>query len=62
MVWLRLQDQTTGKPIRPAFYDDNFFSMLPGEQRVIRIQHDGKPDKVQVVVDGWNIEKETHRK
>lgn len=62
MVWLRLQDQTTGKPVRPAFYDDNFFSMLPGEQRVIRIQHDGKPDKIQVLVDGWNIEKETHRK
>ena len=60
MVWLRLQDQTTGKPVRPAFYDDNFFSMLPGEQRVIRIHHAAQPEKVQLLVDGWNIEKETH--
>lgn len=63
MVWLRLQDPG-GKPIRPAFYDDNFFSMLPGEQRVIKI-HYGTPGSkmalAQVVVDGWNIEKETHR-
>jgi hypothetical protein len=65
MVWLRLQHADTGKPVRPAYYDDNFFSMLPGESRVIRISFGDKaadPAKVQLLVDGWNIEKQTHRK
>ncbi len=64
MVWLRLQHADTGKPVRPAFYDDNFFSMLPGESRVIRIacgQTLADPAKTQLIVDGWNIEKQIHR-
>ncbi len=57
MVWLRLQDAATGKPIRPAFYDDNFVSLLPGESRSIRIEYAGdiKPVGTKLVVDGWNI-------
>lgn len=57
MVWLRLQDVKTGKPVRPAFYDDNFFSLLPGESRTVNIEYSGKIDPVstRLVVDGWNI-------
>lgn len=57
MIWLRLQDVTTGKPVRPAFYDDNFFSLLPGESRMVNIEYNGEIDPAQtrVVVDGWNI-------
>lgn len=56
MVWLRLQDKATGKPIRPAFYEDNFVSLLPGESRSIRIEYPGdiKPSQTKLVVDGWN--------
>lgn len=56
MVWLRLQDAATGKPIRPAFYDDNFLSLLPGESRTIQIEYDGniKPNQTKLIVDGWN--------
>ncbi len=64
MVWLRLQHADTGKPVRPAFYDDNYFSMLPGESRVIRITLSNKkmdPAQVRLIVDGWNIEPQTHR-
>ncbi len=53
MVWLRLQD-ANGKPVRPAFYDDNFVSLLPGETRAISIEYSADiPTKL--VVDGWNI-------
>jgi mannosylglycoprotein endo-beta-mannosidase len=57
MVWLRLQDAATSKPVRPAFYDDNFFSLLPGESRQITIEYSGdlKPPATQLIVDGWNV-------
>jgi mannosylglycoprotein endo-beta-mannosidase len=55
MVWLRLQDAATGKPVRPAFYGDNFFSLLPGESRTIRIVYSEKVSKPRLIVDGWNV-------
>ncbi len=57
MVWVRLQDTATDKPIRPAFYDDNFFSLLPGESKTIRVMYakDIEPQSTQIIVDGWNI-------
>jgi len=63
-VWLRLQQADDGKPVRPAFYDDNFFSLLPGESRVVRIEFDDKAlnlKKAQLLVDGWNIKTQMYR-
>jgi len=63
MTWLRLQHAADAKPVRPAFYDDNFFSLLPGESRTVRIAFSDKaanPKQVQLLVDGWNIESQTH--
>jgi hypothetical protein len=56
MIWLRLQNATTGKPVRPAFYSDNFFSLLPGESRQIEIEYsaDIKAADTKLIVDGWN--------
>ncbi len=61
-VWLRLQDAATGKPVRPAFFNDNFLILLPGESKSITIEHDERvtgAQPTQLVVDGWNIEKQT---
>jgi mannosylglycoprotein endo-beta-mannosidase len=57
MVWVRLQEASSGKPIRPAFYDDNFISLLPGESRTIKIEYSGSipADRTKLVVDGWNV-------
>lgn len=58
MVWLRLQHAADAKPVRPAFYDDNFFSLLPGESRTVKIQFDDKSANskdVRLMVDGWNV-------
>ena len=64
MVWLRLQKVADDKPVRPAFYDDNFFSLLPGESRTIKIRFEDKaanPKEVQLLVDGWNAVRQTFR-
>lgn len=48
------------KPVRPSFYTDNFFSLLPGEKKSITIET-GKtnlPTKKQMVVQGWNVKKQ----
>ncbi len=57
MIWLRLQDAKTGKPVRPSFYDDNFYSLLPGESRTVNIEYGGgiDPSRTRLIVDGWNI-------
>ncbi|MDR2462371.1 MAG: discoidin domain-containing protein [Verrucomicrobiales bacterium] len=57
MTWLRLQHADTGKPVRPAFYSDNFFSLLPNETKTVRIEYaaDVDPDKTRLWVDGWNV-------
>ncbi|HVE16108.1 MAG TPA: discoidin domain-containing protein, partial [Chthoniobacterales bacterium] len=63
MVWLRLKDGETNKPIRPAFYDDNFFSLLPGESRTIDIEYSDSilPSDTKLVVDGWNVARKQYR-
>ena len=62
LVWLRLQHADSGKPVRPAFYDDNFFSLLPGESRTVRINFANaaaKAGQARLVVDGWNAKPKT---
>ena len=61
MTWLRLQHLADAKPVRPAFYDDNFFSLLPGESRTVRIRFSDRaadPKQVRLLMDGWNVERE----
>ena len=55
-IHLTLCDARTGGHILPVYYDNNYFSLLPGESHDFRIEfpkHDGKP---QVDITGWNIE------
>ena len=54
---LQLLDEAS-KPIRPSYYTDNFFSLLPGESKhvIIETQQPVFADlKTTVVVKGWNI-------
>lgn len=58
LVWLRLQQADTNKPVPPAFYEDNFFSLLPGESRTLKIEFanaTAEMKKTKLIVDGWNI-------
>ena len=43
-----------GKPLRPSFYSDNWFSLLPGESKTVTVSHPAKPFKLSV--SAWNAE------
>ena len=55
-VKLTVRNADTGERILPAYYDDNYFSLLPGESREFRIECSPTKAKVQVSLVGWNIE------
>jgi hypothetical protein len=45
-----------GERILPAFYSDNYISLLPGERRVIEIRYPpASPAPAKVRLDGWNV-------
>lgn len=47
------------KPIRPSFYTDNFFSLLPGESKSVTIETAAKNlvNEPVLVLKGWNVER-----
>ncbi|MDR3625205.1 MAG: hypothetical protein P4L45_00125, partial [Ignavibacteriaceae bacterium] len=53
---LKLKDEN-GKPVKPAFYTDNFFCLQPGENKTVDIEIPGdqlKGNKIILLLDGWN--------
>ena len=55
-VQLQYLDENS-KPVRPSFYTDNFFSLLPGEMKKVTIETalDDLPENGTFVVKGWNV-------
>ena len=47
------------RPVRPSFYTDNFFSLMPGESKSVTIETAGKnlQDAPVLVVKGWNVDR-----
>ncbi len=54
---LTLLDGPNGQRILPAYYSDNYISLLPGEQRTITIAYPASPANTHPVVAlrGWNV-------
>ena len=53
LQWL----DSEGKPVRPSYYTDNFFSLIPGESRDITIETAGKDlpaGEYTLVLKGFN--------
>lgn len=53
---LKLQNEKGGM-IRPAYYSDNFFSLLPGETKKVTIEiseEQAKQRHLNLTLDGWN--------
>ena len=50
-------------PIRPSFYTDNFFSLMPGEKKTVTIETaKGKlKDGAELALKGWNINKQEYK-
>ena len=58
MAHLQLQGKKSKKRILPAFYSDNYVSLVPNETKRIAIEcrkEDLKGDSPVIKVDGWNV-------
>ena len=56
-----LVDSKTKKRILPVFYNDNYVSVLPGEEKLVTISGEaiGKSGNAVVTVSGWNLAEQT---
>jgi exo-1,4-beta-D-glucosaminidase len=61
-TYLDVIDQVTKKPILPVYWDDNYVTLLPGEERTYSANYflsDSDGNKPLLEIRGWNVEKET---
>jgi exo-1,4-beta-D-glucosaminidase len=59
MVHLRVTRGKGGEDLTPIFWEDNYFSLLPGEQRTVTAKFDSAAldgKEPVVVLDGWNVD------
>jgi hypothetical protein len=56
LIRLTLRDAGSGHRVLPVYYQENYFSLLPGESRAVRIECGATPAELQVDLDGWNVE------
>ena len=58
MVYLDLKKEKTNESVVPVFWKENYFTLLPGEERTVSVWcHTADLDgqKTKVVVGGWNV-------
>ena len=57
MAHLTLRKRASGERILPAYYDDNYISLLPGERTTLAIRSASKDEAQEMAVslEGWNI-------
>jgi hypothetical protein len=59
MIKLTLTDAATGQRILPAYYSDNYVSLLPGEERTVTVAFAAGGAKPAIGVRGWNLATQT---
>ena len=57
MLRLKITDSATGDLILPVMYEDNYFSLMPGESRTVRVcvKAEDVSGKPQLEVSGFNL-------
>lgn len=58
MVHLKAVRETSGDRILPAFYSDNYVSLMPGEQKTIRTEvaeADTRGEQPRILIEGFHI-------
>jgi len=58
MVHLRVSRGSHGSDVTPVFWDDNYVSLFPGEERTITgsfVVHDLDGAEPVIEIDGWNV-------
>jgi exo-1,4-beta-D-glucosaminidase len=59
-IHLSIVDEKSGEEILPVLWEDNYFSLMPGESRAV-VAHFGSvtnPGHLRLEVNGWNIDPE----
>ena len=51
--------QADGTRVLPAYYSDNYLSLMPGEQREITVEYPEGTGTMQISVRGWNVTSQT---
>jgi hypothetical protein len=59
MIKLTLTDAATGQRILPAYYSDNYVSLLPGGQRTVTVAFAAGGAKPAIGMRGWNLATQT---
>ena len=59
MIKLTLEDAATGQRILPAYYSDNYVSLLPGEERTVNVEFPAGDTKPEIGLRGWNVATQT---
>ncbi len=61
-VHLSVRQGKEGAEVLPALWDDNYFSLLPGERRSLRVQYSAQSlggHAPAIKLDGWNVKPAT---
>lgn len=53
-VKLNLIDSKTNKLVLPAYFDDGYFNLLPGESKIISVKNTGQ-SSIRVQAEGYNL-------
>jgi exo-1,4-beta-D-glucosaminidase len=59
-IFLDVTDPATGKPVLPIYWNDNYVSLLPGEERNYSADYrlsDYNGDKPLIEIKAWNVDK-----
>ncbi len=59
LVKLTLKDAATGDRILPAYYSENYVSLLPGEERTLTVEFPAGHQKPAIGLRGWNLTEQT---
>lgn len=51
---IALVKAATKQRILPAFYSDNYVSVLPGSEKTVTIEYEASEGDMEVMVEGWN--------
>ena len=58
-IYFDLLDSKTGKPILPIYWDDNYVTLLPGEERTYEAEYylsNSEGDKPKIKIKAWNVD------
>jgi exo-1,4-beta-D-glucosaminidase len=58
-IFLDLLDRADNLPILPVFWDDNYVTLLPGEERTIKVRYflkDAGDEQPVIRIKGWNVD------